>query len=150
MNRPIAGPPPWRIALGPRLSAALFSADDRVVEDRAGAWGSLTESFTTPPFCQKVDMNMILKYGHLRQGRCRSLDVAHTFDTVPLYIDNEAAMKLTKNPEFHSLTKHMELRHQLPQERFLARGIPVMRISSEGNAADILTKAISRDQFEYL
>lgn len=32
-------------------------------------------------------------------------------DTVPLYIDNDAALKLTRNPEFHSRAKHIDVKH---------------------------------------
>lgn len=32
-------------------------------------------------------------------------------DTVPLYIDNNSALKLTRNLEFHSRSKHIDVKH---------------------------------------
>ena len=36
---------------------------------------------------------------------------------IPITIDNNSAMKLSKNPEFHAHTKHIALRHHYLQEK---------------------------------
>lgn len=65
-----------------------------------------------------------------------------------LMIDNNAAMKLTKNPEFHARTKHIELRHHFLREQVLEGNINVVRVDTKDNLADIFTKPLARAAFE--
>jgi hypothetical protein len=36
---------------------------------------------------------------------------------VPLYIDSNSALKLTRNPEFHSRSKHIDVKHHFIREK---------------------------------
>jgi hypothetical protein len=69
---------------------------------------------------------------------------------IKLHIDNVSAIKLTKNPEFHGRTKHINIRHHLIRE-YVKNGtiIPVW-ISGQDNIADILTKPLPRPTFTRL
>ena len=59
-----------------------------------------------------------------------------------LYIDNQSAIKLIGNPEFHERSKHIETRyhfvHQLLNDKINVRYIP-----TEDQVADVFTKGIS-------
>ena len=78
------------------------------------------------------------------------LDTGVQLSEVPLHIDNNAAMKLAKNPEFHGRTKHIELRHHFLRERVLNGDLSVIRVDTKDNVADILTKPLPRVTFKYL
>lgn len=67
---------------------------------------------------------------------------------IKLMIDNNAAMKLTKNPEFYARTKHIELRHHFLREQVLEGNIDIVRVDTKDNLADIFTKALARLAFE--
>lgn len=67
-----------------------------------------------------------------------------------LFIDNESAVKLTKNPEYHKRTKHIDIRHHFLREKNLSGELTVVLIKTEFQKADIFTKALSRDRFRYL
>ena len=69
-------------------------------------------------------------------------------DAIKLHIDNNAAMKLTKNPEFHARTKHIELRHHFLREQVLEGNIEMIRVDTKDNLADIFTKALPRATHE--
>ena len=69
---------------------------------------------------------------------------------IPLHIDNNAAMKLAKDSEFHERTKHIELRHHFLRGRVLDDDLSIIRVNIKENVADILTKPLSRIIFEYL
>ena len=71
-------------------------------------------------------------------------------DAIKLFIDNNAAMKLTKNPEFHGRTKHITMRHHFIRERVLEGDIVPVRIDSANNLADLFTKTLPRATFERL
>jgi len=65
-------------------------------------------------------------------------------------IDNQSAIKLIKNPEFHSRTKHIDVRCHFIREKFVKHEIDVKYIPSKNQLADILTKGLPRDQFKHL
>ena len=62
--------------------------------------------------------------------------------TVPLYIDNESALKLTKNPEAHARTRHIDIQHHYVCEEVEAGRIEPIWILGQSNPADMLTKAL--------
>lgn len=51
--------------------------------------------------------------------------------TIEMQIDNEAALKLSKNPEFHAMTKHIEIRYHFLRERVLAGDFKTVRVGSK-------------------
>jgi hypothetical protein len=67
-----------------------------------------------------------------------------SIDAVPLYIDNNCALKLSRNPEFHARAKHIEAKHHYIREKTMeTKEIDTMRVDTKDNLADILTKSLS-------
>lgn len=69
---------------------------------------------------------------------------------IKLYIDNQSAIKLVKNQEFHSRTKHIDVQYHFIREKYEDKTIDVRYIPSEDQLADTLTKPLPRAQFEKL
>jgi hypothetical protein len=69
-------------------------------------------------------------------------------DTVPLYIDNNSALKLTRNPEFHSRSKHIDVKHHFVREKVEEGVINTQRVNTKDNLADIFTKPLPRPTHE--
>jgi hypothetical protein len=68
----------------------------------------------------------------------------------PLYSDNQSAIRLVLNPEFHKRTKHIDVLFHLIRE-FQARGdIAVSYVPTRLQLADILTKALTPEIFHKL
>lgn len=63
-----------------------------------------------------------------------------------LYVDNASAVKLTKNPEFHRRTKHVEVRHFYVKEQVLNGDINIEHIQGAKQLADLFTKALERNR----
>ncbi|GKC96600.1 hypothetical protein Tco_1162042, partial [Tanacetum coccineum] len=55
-----------------------------------------------------------------------------------------------KNPVFHSETKHIEIRHHFIWDSYKKRLIQVIKIQTNHNVADLLTKAFDVSRFQYL
>lgn len=71
------------------------------------------------------------------------LEVIPHIENVPLYIDNNAALKLTKNPALHKKAKHIEVRFHYIRERVMTVGdVKTRRVNTNENVADILTKPL--------
>ncbi|GJT80951.1 retrovirus-related pol polyprotein from transposon TNT 1-94 [Tanacetum coccineum] len=64
--------------------------------------------------------------------------------------DVEGAIDLSKNPVQHSRTKHIEIRHHFLRDNVQKGNISIEKVSSEDNIADILTKPLKREPFNYL
>lgn len=67
-----------------------------------------------------------------------------------LHIDNQSAIKLTKNPEFHKRSQHIEIRYHYIREKVTSQEVAVKYISIERQKADIFSKALPKEQFNYL
>ena len=65
-----------------------------------------------------------------------------------LYIDNQAALSLARNPSFHSRTKHIDVRYHLIRTEVAAKTINLQQIGTKENTADICTKALPKPTFE--
>lgn len=67
-----------------------------------------------------------------------------------LFVDNESAVELIKNPVLHKRTKHIEVKYHYIREKHLEKAFVVKGISSENQLADILTKALPKVCFQDL
>lgn len=65
-----------------------------------------------------------------------------------LFMDNESAIKFTKNPTFHRKTKHIEVRYHFIRSQFEKGIFDVKFVGTENQLADFFTKPLPRVQFE--
>jgi Reverse transcriptase (RNA-dependent DNA polymerase)/gag-polypeptide of LTR copia-type/Integrase core domain/GAG-pre-integrase domain len=64
--------------------------------------------------------------------------------------DSQGAMALTKNPEYHSRTKHIDIQHHYVREKVDDKSIEFKFTSTTDMMADALTKPIVKAQHEKL
>ncbi|GBM18103.1 Retrovirus-related Pol polyprotein from transposon TNT 1-94 [Araneus ventricosus] len=67
-----------------------------------------------------------------------------------LQMDNQSAIRLVKNPEFHSRTKHRDIGYKFIHEQYQTKQLDVVYCSSEMQAADIFTKPLVKGSFRFL
>ncbi|GJX49747.1 retrovirus-related pol polyprotein from transposon TNT 1-94 [Tanacetum coccineum] len=78
------------------------------------------------------------------------VDYGIRLDEIPIMCDNKGAIDLSKNPVQHSRTKHIKIRHHFLRDNVQKGNISIEKVSSEDKIADILTKPLKRDPFNYL
>ncbi|GKD35240.1 putative ribonuclease H-like domain-containing protein, partial [Tanacetum coccineum] len=78
------------------------------------------------------------------------LDYGFNFMNTKIYIDNESTICIVKNPVFHSKTKHIEIRHHFNRDAYEKKLIQVLKIHTDDNVADLLTKAFDVSRFNFL
>ena len=66
-----------------------------------------------------------------------------------IYCDNMSAIAMTKNPIFHSRSKHIELRHHFIRKLVEDKEIELQFCTTDDQLADIFTKSISAQKFSY-
>ncbi|GJU39770.1 putative ribonuclease H-like domain-containing protein [Tanacetum coccineum] len=69
------------------------------------------------------------------------LDYGFNFMNTKIYIDNESTICIVKNSVFHSKTKHIEIIHHFIRDSYEKKLIQVIKIHTDHNVADLLTKA---------
>ena len=64
-----------------------------------------------------------------------------------IFVDNQSAIQLCKNPVFHGRSKHIETRFHFIRECVEDGKVCVQKIDSDEQLADILTKPLGRAKF---
>lgn len=70
------------------------------------------------------------------------LGMTNIFPTL-LMVDNQSAIRLIKNPEFHHKTKHIDVKNKFVREKYEEGILDVNYIPTHQQLADILTKGLS-------
>nr|GEW33954.1 putative ribonuclease H-like domain-containing protein [Tanacetum cinerariifolium] len=67
-----------------------------------------------------------------------------------IHMDNENAICVVKNPIYHSKTKHIEIRHHFIRDSYQKRLIEIVKIHTDYNVADLLTKAFDVTSLDFI
>ncbi|GJW24613.1 putative ribonuclease H-like domain-containing protein [Tanacetum coccineum] len=78
------------------------------------------------------------------------LDYGYNFMNTKIHIDNESTICIVKNPVFHSKTKHIKIRHHFIRDSNEKKLIQMIKIRTDHNVADLLTKAFDVRRFQYM
>ncbi len=63
-----------------------------------------------------------------------------------IFADNQGAIKLSKNPQYHNRTKHIDVKYHFIRESCQNGLIKMIYIPTGEMVADILTKSLPRDK----
>ena len=77
-------------------------------------------------------------------------DYGVNMKNVPLFCDNESAIKIAHNPVQHSKTKHIQIRHHFLRDHVLKGDISIEHVKTEEQLADIFTKPLDEKRFSKL
>jgi hypothetical protein len=77
------------------------------------------------------------------------LEVKYTAP-IPIHCDNTSAISVSKNPIFHSKTKHIPIKYHFLREQVTNQIVQVNYIPTTEQIADIFTKPLAKTPLEYL
>ena len=78
-------------------------------------------------------------------------DIGITFTKpVIIYCDNTSTVNMSKNHVFHSNIKNISIKYHVLREKVLEKEIRLEYINNKKKIANIFTKALPWDRFEYL
>jgi hypothetical protein len=69
---------------------------------------------------------------------------------IPIHCDNTSAISVSKNPVFHSKTKHIPIKYHFLREHVTNQIVQVHYIPTIEQIAEIFTKPLAKTPFEYL
>nr|GFC87163.1 copia protein [Tanacetum cinerariifolium] len=82
--------------------------------------------------------------------RTQLTDYGFHFDKIPIYCDSKSAIAISCNPVQPSRTKHIVVRYHFIKEHVEKGMIELYFVKTEYQLADIFTKALPADRFNYL
>ena len=77
-------------------------------------------------------------------------DYGLQFLLTPIFVDNTAAIAITKNPVQHSKTKHIDIRYHFIRDCYEKKLIDIVKIDTLDQKADLFTKAFDKSRFQLL
>ena len=80
----------------------------------------------------------------------RSLDMPKTVSPILLFSDSQGAIAMNYNPVRHSANKHVDIADHYAREQVQRGLISISYVRTEDMLADALTKALTREKFNYL
>ena len=70
-------------------------------------------------------------------------------DDSVVFCDNQSAIHLTKNPIYHKITKHIDVRYHFISEIVSQGTVAVRKVATLDNPVDMMTKLVLLDKFKY-
>ncbi|GJY88988.1 hypothetical protein Tco_0503616 [Tanacetum coccineum] len=67
-----------------------------------------------------------------------------------IHVDNESAICVIKNHVYHSKIKHIEIRYHFIRDSYEKKLIEMVKIHTDHNVVDLLTKAFDVSRFNFL
>jgi hypothetical protein len=131
--------------LGDRKSRSGFLL---LLNDGPVAWGSKKQSTTASSTTEAEYYAAHKGAREIRWMRQLLSDLGYP-QTAPtmMYSDNQAAIRLVHNPEFHQRTKHIDVKYHAICEYCQRGDLTIIYVTTDNNLADVFTKPIARDRF---
>nr|GEY71021.1 retrovirus-related Pol polyprotein from transposon TNT 1-94 [Tanacetum cinerariifolium] len=82
--------------------------------------------------------------------RTQLMDYGFYFNKIPIYYDSKSTIAISCNPVQHSRTKHIAVRYHFIKEYVKKGTIELYFVKTDYQLADLFTKALPADRFNYL
>nr|GEW35819.1 retrovirus-related Pol polyprotein from transposon TNT 1-94 [Tanacetum cinerariifolium] len=107
------------------------------------SWSSKKQDYTTLSTAKA-------EYVSLSACCAQLMDYGFHFNKIPIYYDSKSAIAISYNPVQHSRTKHIAVRYHFIKEHVEKGTIELYFVKMDYQLADLFTKAIPADRFNYL
>ncbi|GJU64996.1 retrovirus-related pol polyprotein from transposon TNT 1-94 [Tanacetum coccineum] len=127
------------------LSTFLISKGDKLV-----SWMSKKQDCTSMLTAEAKYVALSTSCAQVLWMRTRLKYYGFDYNKIPLYCDSQSAIAISCNPVQHSHTKHIAVRYHFIKEQIERGIVELYFVKTEYQLADMFTKAISQERFEYL
>ena len=70
-------------------------------------------------------------------------------ESLTVFCDSQGAIHLSKHQVFHEKSKHIDVRMHFVRDVISEGSVKVLKIATEENPADMLTKTVPSDKFDH-
>jgi hypothetical protein len=103
---------------------------------------------TTMHYTHESELHDFIQVLDISGNSSNSADNYITYGPQIVFADNQGAIKLSKNPQHHNRTKHIDVKYHFIRESTQRGLIQLAYIPTGEMVADILTKSLPRDRHE--
>ncbi|GJW69666.1 retrovirus-related pol polyprotein from transposon TNT 1-94 [Tanacetum coccineum] len=118
--------------------------------DKLVSWSSKKQDCTTMSSAEAEYVSLSACCAQVIWMRTQLLDYGFCFNKIPIYYDSKSAIAISCNPVQHSRTKHINIRYHFIKEHVEKGTIELYFVGMEYQLADLFTKALSKERFEFL
>ncbi|GKB37785.1 retrovirus-related pol polyprotein from transposon TNT 1-94 [Tanacetum coccineum] len=118
--------------------------------DKLVSWSSKKQDCTTMSTAKAECVSLSACYGQVIWMRIQLLDYGFCYNKIPMYCDSKSAIAISCNPIQHSRTKHINIRYHFIKDHVEKGTIEIYFVGTEYQLADLFTKALPKERFEYL
>ncbi|GKE17515.1 retrovirus-related pol polyprotein from transposon TNT 1-94 [Tanacetum coccineum] len=126
------------------------SGSAQFLGDKLVSWSSKKQKSTAISTTKAEYIAMSGCYAQILWMRSQLTDYGFVFNKIPLHYDNRSAIALCCNNVQHSRSKHIDMRHHFIREQVEKGVVELYFVTMDYQLADIFTKALSRERFEFL
>nr|GEU90025.1 hypothetical protein [Tanacetum cinerariifolium] len=117
---------------------------------RLMSWKCIKQTIMATSTIEAEYVAAVHYYGQVLWIQNQLLDYGFNIMNTKIYIDNESIIYIVKNLVFHSKTKHIKIRHHFIRDAYEKNLIHVLKIHTDDNVVDLLTKAFDVSRFNFL
>ncbi|GJW68104.1 hypothetical protein Tco_0122528 [Tanacetum coccineum] len=126
------------------------SGSAQFLGDKLVSWSSKKQKSTAISTKEAEYIAMSGCYAQILWMRSQLTDYGFAFNNMPLYCDNKSAIALCCNNVQHFRPKHIDIHHHFIREQVENGVVEIYFMMTDYQLADIFTKALPREQFEFL
>nr|GFB33359.1 retrovirus-related Pol polyprotein from transposon TNT 1-94 [Tanacetum cinerariifolium] len=114
------------------------------------SWSSKKQDCTMLSIAEAEYVSLSACCAQVLWMRTQLTDYGFHFDKILIYCDSKSAIAISCNPVQHSRTKHIAVRYHFIKEHVEKGTIELYFVKTDYQLADIFTKALPADRFNYL
>ncbi|GJS14470.1 retrovirus-related pol polyprotein from transposon TNT 1-94 [Tanacetum coccineum] len=118
--------------------------------DKLVSWMSKKQDCTAMSSAEAEYVALSASCAQVMWMRTQLKDYGFNYNKIPLYCDSQSAIAISCNPVQHSRTKHIHTRYHFIKEHVERGIIELYFFRTEYQLADMFTKALPEDRFQYL
>ncbi|GJU98075.1 retrovirus-related pol polyprotein from transposon TNT 1-94 [Tanacetum coccineum] len=126
------------------------SGSAQFLGDKLVSWSSKKQKSTAISTTEAEYIAMSGCCAQILWMRSQLTDYGFAFNKIPLYCDNHSAIALCYNNVQHSRSKHIDIQHHFIREQVEKGVVELYFVTTDYQLADIFTKALPRERFEFL
>nr|GEV34436.1 hypothetical protein [Tanacetum cinerariifolium] len=114
------------------------------------SWSSKKQDCTALLTTEAEYVSLSACYAQVLWIRTQLMNYGFHLNKIPIYCDSKSAIAISCNPVQHSRTKHIDVRYHFIKEHVEKGTIELYFFKTDYQLADLFTKALPADRFNYL